>query len=995
MPIISKTARYLLNKFVFLSCRHNTRRLIFTRSHILLVLAGFVSFLSAQNKSFTFQHYGPEDGLSSSNVQAIRQHSSSLMYMATQNGVYTFDGYNFLKLKTGNLRSNFIRNINFDGDALMIVNREEGVYRYDPATKAVSEDKNLKFKTVDELVIAGDYAYSLTDQISVSVRNVKTSSLSGDKIREKDPDNQAFCIFKTKSGEVLVGRKNGLYRYNNGEPEKIAGLKNISVYAITENKEGKLVLGSDNKIIILNDLKIEKELSPKFKTTSRTFLFTGEQKINKLLVDRYNRYWFTSYPETNLYVYENNAVSDVFELLDVAPTLISCLYKDKNENIWVGTYSDGVYFIQNPFFTNTSFAFNQGNLTVNEIAIKDDIIFAATNNGLYSYNTESFASKVVSKADAFFPEQIYNIVSGSGNSFYYSKAVEFNGTNPISFSDNNQNFRLTPIISKYVYPLNEKEAIIADRLGYVLKINLATRKVLDTLISYPDYRIRINSILVKGDELFVGTSNGLTVYSLSNRSSKTIDDPAFNYAINHITIVNNKVYLAHEGGFTVYDDKKLVSQIGDIHLTAVKKIKFFRDYIWLATLDGLYLCDIMHNPKMVFNKSNGLLSNSVNDISFYKDLVCIATNKGISVSDFGTITKNHLLPEPVKVTHVERDDHTDYGSTQSIRLKADQSSFKVHFLSPLFNKPNKQNFRYKLDNDKWTYFTSNEVSSAVAGGKHSLQISSSFDNINWSEPVVIAVEKEITFAETPWFYISTSAAILVLIIIISYIWIKQVKKKALRRVQEEQQINLLKHQAMNALLSPHFIFNSLTSIQNYINTNNSLMASEYLAKFSRLIRMIIEKAAQGQITLRDEITRLNYYLELEKERFKKKFDFVIEVADDLDITNITIPNMIIQPHAENSIIHGILPKNEHGTLRISFSKKGGDLLIRIEDDGIGLLKAKEHAKSNHKSLGTSTISNILELNSKLYNKKQSVKMEDKSQLDPPSNGTLITITLEL
>jgi two-component system sensor histidine kinase YesM len=197
------------------------------------------------------------------------------------------------------------------------------------------------------------------------------------------------------------------------------------------------------------------------------------------------------------------------------------------------------------------------------------------------------------------------------------------------------------------------------------------------------------------------------------------------------------------------------------------------------------------------------------------------------------------------------------------------------------------------------------------------------------------------------------------------------------------------------LLSPHFIFNSLTSIQNYINTNNSLMASEYLAKFSRLIRMIIEKAAQSQITLKDEITRLNYYLELEKERFKQKFDFVINVEEGLNINTISIPNMIIQPHAENSIIHGILPKNSHGTLNISFSKNANNLLIRIEDDGIGLIKAKEHAKSNHKSLGTSTITNILELNSKLYNKKQSVKMQDKSTLEPPSNGTLITITLEL
>ena len=200
---------------------------------------------------------------------------------------------------------------------------------------------------------------------------------------------------------------------------------------------------------------------------------------------------------------------------------------------------------------------------------------------------------------------------------------------------------------------------------------------------------------------------------------------------------------------------------------------------------------------------------------------------------------------------------------------------------------------------------------------------------------------------------------------------------------------------MNALLSPHFIFNSLTSIQNYINSNNGLKASEYLAKFSRLIRMIIEKAAQSEITLQDELARLTYYLELEKERFKNKFDFTIKVDENLNKSEIKIPNMIIQPHVENCIIHGISPKLEHGTLSVIFKKAGDNkIFITIEDDGIGLIKAKEHAKTGHKSLGTSTIKNILEINSKLSGKKQNVTMVDKSTLTPPSSGTIITIELE-
>jgi LytS/YehU family sensor histidine kinase len=284
----------------------------------------------------------------------------------------------------------------------------------------------------------------------------------------------------------------------------------------------------------------------------------------------------------------------------------------------------------------------------------------------------------------------------------------------------------------------------------------------------------------------------------------------------------------------------------------------------------------------------------------------------------------------------------------------------------------------------------------LTGGNHVVEISATTDNIEWSEPTIINIIKEEKLSEKQGIYWLATLCSFVLIVLISFIWIRRIKIKSKKRLQEEQQVNLLKHQAMNSLLSPHFIFNSLTSIQNYINTNNGLRASEYLAKFSRLIRMIIEKAAQSHISLHDELARLTYYLELEKERFKNKFDYSIHIDENINTHEIEIPNMIIQPHVENCIIHGILPKQEHGELSLTFSSRpGGKFVIKIEDNGIGLIKAKEHAKTGHKSLGTSTIQNILEINQKLSGKKQKVTMTDKSTIDPLSNGTIIEIELEL
>lgn len=912
------------------------------------------------------------------------------MYVSTQNGVFSFDGYSFTKIKAKNLKSNYVRNVNFDTENLLIVNREEGIFSIDKINGSSVKNEKLIFENkVDELIISGDYAYSLSDQIEVSAINLKTGEYFDDEL--KSFENRAFCIYKSKEGRVYIGRNQGLYWFNNGRQEKVRELKNDPVYSITSDNNGHLAIGSSNKIIILNkNYKIEKELFPKFKA-AKTILITGEKDISKLIIDRYNRCWFTTYPDNNLFLFENNNTYDVFESQNIAPALINHLTIDNQENIWISTFNDGIYFVQNPFFNNFAFLVSKKNIPVNELQLRDNFVFAATANGLYSFNTSNYQTQTLSHPDEVFGEPIYNITS-SGNDFYYSKTVGFGSQNSL-VRDGKNLFRFKPIASKYILPMENKTALVAEA-GSVFKINIENEKIIDTIVSFKDYRIKISSMLIFSGNLYIGTSNGLTTVNLNTK--KIINDSVFEFAINDITVKNGNIYIAHENGFSNYSKQKTYNQLGEIKLSSVKRIKFHNNHVWFATLNGLYLCDEQFNPLTVFNKSCGLMSNTINDVAFDKKSACIATDRGISIALIESLLNFRNKPSPVKLLAYETDQQSSYSIPAKIFLRANQGNLAVYFSSPFFSKPNNQLFRYTDENGKVTLLENKQIQiNSIKGGSHKIIISASLDNISWSDPVTVEIEKEISFGETGWLAVIISICGLILVVIISFFWIKQVKKKTKKRITDEQQINLLKHQAMNSLLSPHFIFNSLTSIQNYINTNNSLMASEYLAKFSRLIRMIIEKAAQSQITLKDEVVRLNYYLDLEKERFKNKFDFIIEVAPDLDTEEIKIPNMIIQPHAENSIIHGILPKHEHGTLKIMFSRKSNHLVITIEDDGIGLIKAKEHAKSSHKSLGTSTISSILELNSKLYNKKQSVTMEDKSLRNAADHGTIITITLEL
>ena len=381
---------------------------------------------------------------------------------------------------------------------------------------------------------------------------------------------------------------------------------------------------------------------------------------------------------------------------------------------------------------------------------------------------------------------------------------------------------------------------------------------------------------------------------------------------------------------------------------------------------------------------------------FDGDNCCICSDKGITTCTIDDLLKQQRVPNKSFITTIDAENEFLELNDNVLKLNSTQADVRISFSSPLYVKPNKQYYRYKYDKGKFNIENRQIHLTSIEGGTHRLDIICSYDGFNWSDPITITIQKDIPFKQTIWFAISIILVAILFIVIIAIITIKRVRTKATRRVQEDRQVNLLKHQAMNSLMSPHFIFNSLTSIQNYINLNDSLKASEYLAKFSRLIRMIIEKASQSEIALHEELTRLNYYLDLEKERFKGKFDFHLDVASDINTLDIKIPNMIIQPYAENSIIHGILPKHEHGNLYIRFKKQNEHtLLIIIEDDGIGFNKAKENAKAGHKSLGTKTIENILELNTKLTGKNQKVEIIDKSELSPAEQGTRITISLQI
>ncbi|MEO6304643.1 MAG: two-component regulator propeller domain-containing protein, partial [Bacteroidia bacterium] len=472
----------------------------------------------AQTPSFNFQKLGSEEGLNNSNIFNIEQHQSGLIYFTTQNGIYFYDGYKFDKLSIDSLKSNALLNVSLKNSAELLLSiRDEGIANFNFKTKKYQFEKNLKYaNAADNFIITDKFAYLLTTQIRIIIIDLATGQKIPDPFKNKKDDiNQAFCLFKTQDGRILVGRSDGIYDATDGTQKRLDILKNVKVNCIAESKDGKLIVGTSGKIIILNGNKIEKEITPKYKNKGITFQLGGEKSITKIISDDYGRIWFTSYPDENLYLYQNEITYDVFDILGIPPTLINCVYKDKQQNIWVGTYSDGVYFLQNPFFNSINFSYRGKVLNVNEVFFKQNLLFAATSNGLFGLNINNNQTKVLSHPDEFITEPINGISEINGIIYYYKRS-QFD-MSPSLFSDSKKIYHFKPIIVKQYLPLENNKSIVADWQANVLLCTNDASKTIDTLISFPDYRVSVNALLKDKDSLFVATSTGFFVYNFTTK----------------------------------------------------------------------------------------------------------------------------------------------------------------------------------------------------------------------------------------------------------------------------------------------------------------------------------------------------------------------------------------------------------------------------------------------------------------------------------------------
>lgn len=168
----------------------------------------------------------------------------------------------------------------------------------------------------------------------------------------------------------------------------------------------------------------------------------------------------------------------------------------------------------------------------------------------------------------------------------------------------------------------------------------------------------------------------------------------------------------------------------------------------------------------------------------------------------------------------------------------------------------------------------------------------------------------------------------------------------------QKQVNELEQKALSAQMNPHFIFNSLNSIQSFLLYEEKDKAERYLLKFSKLIRAILSSSREAFISLDQEIDLLTNYIELEQMRFQSKFAYQIENEHIMGADHLMIPPMMIPPIVENAILHGLSKRDIGGKLVVRFEMRSDALIVIIEDNGIGIQEKDSLESKGHRSFGT-------------------------------------------
>jgi hypothetical protein len=470
------------------------------------------------------------------------------------------------------------------------------------------------------------------------------------------------------------------------------------------------------------------------------------------------------------------------------------------------------------------------------------------------------------------------------------------------------------------------------------------------------------------------------------------------------TTDNDVVIATHKDGLFIYRNKQLIritTQQG-INSNACKKVLAdHNNTIWLCTDNGLNRISIQNPAQPIvytYTESDGLFTRNINDFTVDSHHVYIATAQGITLLPYRLEGKIWNASD-ISIRAITLKDSVFLPASE-LTLAPTENDLQVDYTAISINGGKNIRYRYVLEGSNTDTFYTNLQAIKLSGlnsGKYCLLIWARIGKSGpWSvKPAVFRFYILAPVWHRPWFIVLMCSVFLLIVYFLYRYKISRIKSKAREKSMQERRMGELEMQALRAQINPHFIFNALNSIQHYYAEHDEHKANYYMNLFAQLIRRTLHYSKTHWLSLKEELETVETYIALERMRFKDAFEYVLILNNVINPDQVRIPAMLLQPYIENAINHGIrLSDKKSGLmLRLQITMEQKVLVCSIEDNGIGIGKAQKYKRAGHSSMGMLINKQRIDTINLMYKTDISVSVKDKSELDPDSSGTIITVQI--
>lgn len=677
---------------------------------------------------------------------------------------------------------------------------------------------------------------------------------------------------------------------------------------------------------------------------------------------------------------------------------VSGIIKDAEGNIWCTTLEKGLFFCRNEKVWSYSIPNMQQNPQV--LTYLNGNLFVTWQKKIYVLN-DSVLKEV--SFDVTSPDYITDI--SFFNHKYYISSHGF-----LVLTD--ENFTRIHPVRKQNWPYNcaAKQLKSANGKLYTLGSSLIGEikgLVCNYRKSVPAMPLGTCFEPLDNDCFLVGTRDGLWKVTWMGDRSSIIRIPGITQPVSDILKdKKGRIFIATKGeGLFLYKDEKLLAVNRWFAIPARIIFEIVQDVnenYWISSNEGLYCCTMQGSrvSTRVYTQSDGLPADEVRELAATPDRIFFSSVFGISSLPLDSEEKRgnpriYLSNLQINNKHINTG-HLPH------QLKYSQNTFRFHF-DILSFKDFSPHIAYQLKGRDKVFSHSNStelVLENLSPGKYKLIVyGENSKGIRSTQPFVYTFYISKPFWQTWWFIALELVTMVLIFIFVLRVLIRRAQKKS----EEKNRINALLAEsqltALQAQMNPHFVFNAINSIQNYILKNQKEEAYNYLAKFSHLIRMILYNSQKKIVILAKELEILSLYVELEQMRCKQSFDFEVDLNETIDENEVLLPPTLIQPLLENAIWHGLIPlKNRRGKLRLLFAIENNLLKVVIEDNGIGRNQSKrEKPGIDHHSMALNLVNDRIQMTGQLYDAMEDASIQIVDLYDETNNpqGTRVEIYLPL